>query len=97
MFGGWGNPGKADSVYAEFEAKRLAAEINPNPQPDPADARAERMTRRARLVLGIAAVIAFTWFVGGPAPAAVAAAIIGAIALTVALRRRAIRRGDAGS
>jgi hypothetical protein len=97
MFGGQGSPGKADSVYAEFEAKRLAAEINPNPQPDAADERAERMTRRARLVLGIAAVIGFTWFVAGPAPAAAAAAVIGAVALAVALRRRAARRGDAGS
>lgn len=97
MFGGWGNPGKADSVYAEFEAERLAAEVNPNPEPDAAGERAEQMTRRARLVLGIAAVIGFTWFVAGPTAAAAAAGIIGAIALTVALRRRAIRRGDARS
>ena len=26
------DPGKADRVYAEFEAQRLAAEINPNPE-----------------------------------------------------------------
>jgi hypothetical protein len=97
MFGGWGSPGKADSLYAEFEAKRLAAEVNPNPEPDAADERAERMTSLARLVLGIAAVIGFTWFVAGLAWAAVAAAIIGSAALIVALRRRAIRRGDAGS
>ena len=92
-----GNPGKADSVYAEFEAQRLAAEINPNPESDPADARAERMTRRARLVIGTAAVIGLTWFVAGPAPAAVAAAVIGAVALAVALRRRAVRRDEAAS
>jgi len=97
MFGAGGSPGRADSVYAEFEAQRLAAEVNPNPEPDSAGERAEQMTRRARLVLGIAAVIGFTWFVAGPTAAAVAATIIGTVALAVVLRRRAARRGDSGS
>lgn len=97
MFGWGGNPGKADSVYAEFEAQRLAAEINPNPESSPADQRAERMTGLARLVLGIAAVIGFTWFVAGPAWAAAAAAVISTVTLIVALRRRAAGRDDPGS
>jgi hypothetical protein len=95
MFGLGGSPGRADSVYADFEAKRLAAEINPNPEPDAADQRAERMTGMARLVLGIAAVIGATWFVAGPVPAGVVSAMIGATVLAVELRRRAARRDKA--
>jgi membrane associated rhomboid family serine protease len=97
MFGWQGSPGSGDDVYADFEAKRLAAEVNPNPVPDPADQRAEQMTRRARLVLGIGAVIGLTWFVAGPGWAAVAAAVVGIVVLALVLRRRAVRRGDAGS
>jgi hypothetical protein len=73
--------GSSSNINAQIEVDRLAAHANPDPQPDPADEQAERMTRGARLVIGIAAVTGFTWFVAGPGWAAVAAVIGVAVAL----------------
>jgi Flp pilus assembly protein TadB len=86
--------GSSSNINAQIEADRLAAAANPDRQPDPAEERAERMTRRARLVVGIAAVAGFTWLVAGPGWAAVAAVIGVAVAAAVALLARRKDRED---
>lgn len=87
--------GSANQINALIDAERLAAA---NRQyPDPADERAERMTTLARIVVGAAATVGFTWFVGGAAAGLVALAITGALGLGFVLwRRRSSRSRQTG-
>jgi hypothetical protein len=81
---GWG--GSASSINAQIEADRLAG--GHQQEPDPAGERAERMTRAARVVIGAAAAVGFTWFAAGTAAGLVALAVAVALGLGFAVRRR---------
>lgn len=62
----YGDPGMGNRINAEAEAELLAT-IARGGQPyeeDPAGLRAERITTRVRLVIGLAAVAAVAAFIG---------------------------------
>ncbi len=86
--------GASNNINAQIEADRLAAG-HPR-ETDPADERAERMTRAARIVVGAAAVIGFTWFVAGNVAALIAAGVVGMVALVFALLRRIVNKAEIG-
>lgn len=78
--------GSANSINAKIELELLAAQ-NPY-EPDPAEGRAERITRAAETVVGVVAVVGVTWLVAGTTAGLIASAIAGAIGLGFAVRRR---------
>lgn len=78
--------GSANSINAKIELELLAAQ-NPY-EPDPAEERAERLTRAAQIVVGAAATVGFTWLMAGTMAGLVALAIAGALGLGYAVRRR---------
>lgn len=78
--------GSANSINAKIELELLAAQ-NPY-EPDPAEERAERITRAAGTVVGVVAVVGVTWLVAGTIAGLIALAVAGAIALGFAVRRR---------
>jgi hypothetical protein len=96
MYGGFNDPGRADNMYAEAEAKRLAdiaradiARGDNGQAPDPVETRSERFTSAVWLIIGLGLAAALVWIVAGaPAgPAAAVIALIGAVAVLVRRHR----------
>lgn len=89
MYGGFRDPGRADNMYAEAEAKRLAdiARRDNGQAPDPVETRSERFTSAVWLIIGLGLAAALVWMVAGP-PAGPIAAVVALIAAVALLVRR---------
>jgi hypothetical protein len=84
------SPGRQDRLLAQQEADLLAAG-KPREQ-DPAGERAERLTNRALVVIGLAVAVGAVWVAAGTTASLVAAGIAGLIVVGLVLRWGTSRR-----
>ena len=77
-------------INSVIEAERRARELAGQQSPDAADEHAERMTRRATLIVGATAVIGAIWWIAGVEAAAIVFAVFalaGLVTWSIAMRR----------